>query len=93
MADTVTGTVLDDTGEPLIGATVGLKGNPSVVTATNFDGVFTLKVPDLKTAVLNVTYIGYTPEEVAVRGHEKVTITMKSATTALEEVVVVGYGQ
>ncbi|WP_301346687.1 carboxypeptidase-like regulatory domain-containing protein, partial [uncultured Muribaculum sp.] len=48
-ADTVRGTVVDDTGEPLIGATIALKGG-SAATASDIDGNYSLQVPDLKTA-------------------------------------------
>jgi len=52
LADTVKGTVADDTGEPLIGATVALKGNSKAVTVTDIDGNYSLVVPSLKDAIL-----------------------------------------
>ena len=91
-ADTVRGTVVDDTGEPLIGATIALKGG-SAATASDIDGNYSLQVPDLKTAVLKVSYVGYLPQEIKVNGRSTVDVTLQTNAEQLEEVVVVGYGQ
>ena len=91
-ADTVRGTVVDDTGEPLIGATIALKGG-SAATASDIDGNYSLQVPDLKTAVLKVSYVGYLPQEIKVNGRSTVDVTLQTNVEQLEEVVVVGYGQ
>lgn len=91
-ADTVRGTVVDDTGEPLIGATIALKGG-SAATASDIDGNYSLQVPDLKTAVLKVSYLGYLPQEIKVNGRSTVDVTLQTNAEQLEEVVVVGYGQ
>ena len=91
-ADTVRGTVVDDTGEPLIGATIALKGG-SAATASDIDGNYSLQVPDLKTAVLKVSYVGYLPQEIKVNGRSTVDVTLQINAEQLEEVVVVGYGQ
>lgn len=88
----VRGTVVDETGEALIGASVIEKG-ASVGVITDIDGNFVIVVKDPKTAVLTVSYIGYEPKEVAVDGKTDLQIQMTNNTTALEEVVVVGYGQ
>ncbi len=87
---TVTGTVVDESGEPLIGATVQQKGITNGV-ATDIDGNFSISVP--KNASLVVTYVGYTTQTVAVEGRTKITVTMKENAELLDEVVVVGYGQ
>ncbi len=92
-AHTVSGTVIDDTGEPLIGATVSLKGNPAIGTATDLDGNYTLQIPDGKNAVLVYSFIGMLPKEVKVEGKTKIDVTLVTNTAQLEEVVVVGYGQ
>lgn len=92
-ADTVKGTVTDDTGEPLIGATVALKGQKAIGTATDLDGRYTLNVPDSKKAVLVFSYIGTHPREVKVNGRATVDVILESNTAELDEVVVVGYGQ
>lgn len=91
-ADTVRGTVVDDTGEPLIGATIALKGG-SAATASDIDGNYSLQVPDLKTAVLKVSYVGHLPQEIKVNGRSTVDVTLQTNAEQLEEVVVVGYGQ
>ena len=85
----ISGTVLDDSGEPVIGANVVEKGTTNGII-TNADGKFTLNVG--ANAVLQVTYIGYVAQEVAVGNQQNVTITLSEDTQALEEVVVIGYG-
>ncbi len=86
---TVHGYVDDETGEPLIGATVMEKGT-SNGTATDINGNFTLNVaPD---ATLVVSYVGYDPLEVAVNGRTEIKVTMKENATMLAETVVIGYG-
>ncbi len=88
----VRGTVVDETGEALIGASVIEKGS-SMGVITDIDGNFVIIVKDPATAVLTVSYIGYDPKEVPVNGQTDLFIQMNNNTTALEEVVVVGYGQ
>ncbi|MCC8120244.1 MAG: TonB-dependent receptor [Bacteroidales bacterium] len=88
----VRGTVTDTTGEPLIGASVIEKGKQTGVI-TDYDGNFVIVVQDPVTAVLTVSYIGYDPKEVKVEGRSVVDIVLSDNSTALEEVVVVGYGQ
>jgi len=88
---TVTGTVSDASDEPLIGASVVVKGQTSLGTVTDFDGNFTLKVPSEST-VLVVSYVGMTTKEIKVGKQRSFKITL-SDDTQLEEVVVVGYGQ
>lgn len=87
---TVTGTVQDEAGDPLIGATVQQKGSSNGI-ATDIDGNFKLNVP--RNATLVVSYVGYTTQSVAVDGRTSITITMKENSEVLDEVVVVGYGQ
>ena len=85
----VTGTVVDVAGVPVIGANVMVKGTTNG-TITDMDGKFTLEVPE--GAVLQVSYIGYTNQEVVVGKNTILTITLKEDTQSLDEVVVVGYG-
>ncbi len=92
-ADTVKGTVTDDTGEPLIGATVVVKGKPAMGTATDFDGNYVLQVPDSKKDVLVFSYIGMMPKEVRINGKSVLNVSLDANTAQLDEVVVVGYGQ
>ena len=86
---TVHGYVDDELGEPLIGATVMEKGT-SNGTATDIDGKFTITVDS--NATLVVSYIGYDPIEVAVKGQTDIKVTMKENATTLAETVVIGYG-
>ncbi|MDE6400933.1 MAG: carboxypeptidase-like regulatory domain-containing protein, partial [Muribaculaceae bacterium] len=88
---TVTGLVKDETGEPLIGATVQEKGNTINGTPTDIDGQFTLKVKSSK-AVLIVSYVGMETTEVPLNGRTDIEIVMKENSEILDEVVVVGYG-
>lgn len=89
---TVTGKVLDSNDEPLIGAAIVLKNNTSVGTVADFDGNFTLVVPD-KDAVLTISYLGMTPQDVKVNGRKVIVVNLREDSEMLEEVVVVGYGQ
>ncbi len=88
----VKGKVLDANNEPLIGAAVVLKSKSTVGTVADFDGNFTLEVPD-KNAVLTVSYLGMTPQDVKVNGRNMVVVILREDSEMLEEVVVVGYGQ
>ena len=86
----VSGLVVDQDGEPLIGATVRVK-NTQTATVTNVDGNFELSVPS--NATLVVSYIGYKDREIAVRGRVDLgEIQLESDDHSLEQVVVVGYG-
>lgn len=87
---TVKGTVYDQTGEPLIGATVMQKGTKNG-TATDIDGNFTLSVPS--NAKLTVSYVGYETQEISVDGRTVIEVTLKDNADVLSELVVVGYGQ
>ena len=85
----ITGTIVDASGIPVIGANVMVKGT-STGTITDMDGRFTLDVP--KDAILEVSYIGYSTQTVKVGGQNSLSIMLKEDTQALDEVVVVGYG-
>ena len=86
----VSGQVVDQEGEPLIGATVKLKGAQTGVI-TDFDGKFTIDAPSNGTLV--VSYVGYKDREIAVRGRAIIEqIQLESDAMMLEQVVVVGYG-
>ena len=87
---TVTGVVKDSAGEPVIGASVLEKGT-SNGTITDFDGNFSIQVSGDK-AVLQVSFVGYTPQEIAVGGKNFYNIVLQDDTKVLDEVVVVGYG-
>lgn len=85
----VHGIVIDEKGEPIIGATIIVKGQ-STGTVTDFDGNFNLEIP--KNATLVISYMGYTPQEIAVKDQKKLQIKLKEDTKTLDEVVVVGFG-
>ena len=87
---TVKGTVVDETGETVIGASVVEKGNPSNGVITDFDGQFTLTVP--KGKMLVVSYVGYISQEVEAVAGEELRITLREDSQSLDEVVVIGYG-
>ncbi|WP_323805943.1 TonB-dependent receptor [Bacteroides sp.] len=85
----VSGVVTDGTGETVIGASVLEKGTTNG-TITDLDGKFILTVNE--NAVLQISYVGYSTQEVPVKGKTSFNITLKEDSEMLEEVVVVGYG-
>lgn len=87
----VTGKVIDQSGETLIGATVREVGNVSNGTITDFNGEYAIQVTN-RNAQLLVQYVGYEDAKVEVNGKQKVDVVLKTSTETLEEVVVVGYG-
>ena len=87
---TVQGVVTDDTGEPLIGVNILAKG-AETGTITNFDGTYSLNVPE-GINVLVFSYTGYETVEIAIDGRTNIDVIMRSDTEILEEVVVIGYG-
>lgn len=86
---TVNGIINDESGMPVPGATIVLKGTTKS-TASDFDGKFQLQVPS--NGVLTVTFIGYTTVTEALNGRTKITIKLSPESQSLNEVVVVGYG-
>ena len=84
----VTGTVFDENGEAVVGASVVAKGT-TTGTVTDLDGKFSLSVPGSAQALV-VKYLGMQDQEVAVAAN--VLVTLRSASTGLDEIVVVGYG-
>ncbi|MDR2969322.1 MAG: TonB-dependent receptor [Tannerellaceae bacterium] len=86
----LTGTVYDENQVPVIGANIIEKGNPTNGTVTDIDGKFSLDVPN--NAVLQVTYIGYLSQEIAVKGQTSMPVVLMEDTRSLDEVVVIGYG-
>ena len=87
-AQGISGTVVDDQGEAVIGASIVEKGNPQNGTITDFDGKFTIKVNEGATIV--VSYIGYVTQEV--RATNNMRVVMKEDAQTLQDVVVIGYG-
>ena len=87
---TVTGTVKDATGEPMIGVSILVDGT-TIGGITDFDGNFTIKdVPEK--AILKITYIGFKDQKISVADKNSFNVTMEEDAASLDEVVVVGYG-
>ena len=84
----ITGTLTDAVGEPIIGATVLEKGNPSNGTITDINGKFSLSVHP--NAVISISYIGYITQNIKITNQTSLKVVMMDDTQALEEVVVVG---
>ncbi len=87
---TISGVILDEAGEPLIGATVRIKGSNTVVS-TDMDGNYTLETTEVN-PVVECKYIGYKPTEVKVNESDKVDFNMLPDTQTLNEVVVTALG-
>ena len=85
----VSGVVVDERGEPVIGVNISEKGTTNG-TITDMDGRFSFKVGN--NSSLLVSYIGYDGQEISVRGKNQFNITLKENSQALDEVVVIGYG-
>jgi iron complex outermembrane receptor protein len=85
----VSGTVVDVIGEPIIGASIAVKGT-TTGTVTDLDGNFQLTVTD--PAVLVISYIGYAMQEVQVAGKNVINVTLREDAQLLSELVVIGYG-
>ena len=90
----VTGTIVDENKEPVIGATVKLKGNAKIGIATDIDGKFSLDVPEteLKDGALVISYVGYETRRVPLNGRTIISTDLVPQANELNEVVVVGYG-
>ena len=86
---TISGQVLDEKSEPLIGATVNIEGTTNAVI-TDLEGKFTLKA--LPSEKIVISYLGYKPKTVAIGKNRKFNITLDPSVTEMDEVVVVGYG-
>ncbi|MBC7417807.1 MAG: SusC/RagA family TonB-linked outer membrane protein, partial [Pedobacter sp.] len=86
----ITGKVVDDSNLPLPGASVSVKGGKAV-TRTNQNGNFTIEVPS-ESSILLIKFLGMTSLEVNVANQTSVNVKMASSSSALDEVVVVGYG-
>lgn len=85
----ISGTVTDETGAPLPGATVRVKGT-TIGTVTNLEGKFSIEVE--ADAVLQISYLGYNLQEISLNGQSEIAVQLEPDATQLEELVVVGYG-
>ena len=88
-AKTVTGTVTDVSGEPIIGAKIRIKGT-TTGTITDIDGNFSIEAEPQ--SVIEVSYIGYLTQETVINNQKSIRFLLKEDTKTLDEVVVIGYG-
>ena len=88
-AKTVTGTVTDVSGEPIIGANIRIKGT-TTGTITDIDGNFSIKAEPQ--SVIEVSYIGYLTQETVINNQKSIRFLLKEDRKTLDEVVVIGYG-
>ena len=86
---TVKGTVVDEAGEPIIGATVQVQG-AKTGAITDFEGNFSVEAAS--NATLLISYVGYVTETVSVQGRNNIQVTLREDATSLNDVVVIGYG-
>ena len=87
---TISGTITDNNGETVIGATIVEKSNPTNGTITDIDGNFSLSVAP--NAELEISYVGFQPQTISISGRNTVNVILKEDVQTLDEVVVVGYG-
>lgn len=88
-AKTVTGTVTDVSGEPIIGANIRIKGT-TTGTITDIDGNFSIEAEPQ--SVIEVSYIGYLTQETVINNQKSIRFLLKEDRKTLDEVVVIGYG-
>lgn len=88
---TVTGSVVDEDGNPLPGVAIIEKTNPSNGVVSNSNGEFSIQVPN-QTAVLSISFLGYESQEIVVGDRRILTVIMKTAAQEMEDVVIVGFG-
>jgi TonB-linked SusC/RagA family outer membrane protein len=88
----IKGVVVDDTKEPLIGATVSIKGIKNSGVITDVNGQFSLSAPTDKHTLV-ISYIGYQTQEINIAGKSSIRVVMTDNNVKMDEVVVVGYGQ
>ncbi len=86
----VSGTITDDTGEALIGVNVLIKDSTGG-TVTDYDGTYTINAPSTE-SVLIFSYIGFSEQEVAIAGRNKIDLTLSESSEQLEEIVVTAFG-
>lgn len=87
----ITGKILDEFGEPIIGANVVEKGTTNG-TITDIDGNYALSVTNPDKAILQISFIGYTTREEAIKGRSSIDVKLEPSVVNLGEVVAIGYG-
>ncbi|MCI2227627.1 SusC/RagA family TonB-linked outer membrane protein [Polaribacter sp. MSW13] len=87
----ISGTITDEGGTPLYGATVLIKGT-RIATSTDFDGKYNIELTDAATTLV-ITYIGFKKQEIVINNRTKIDVQLKVEETDLDEIVVIGYGK
>ncbi|GGK45928.1 MULTISPECIES: SusC/RagA family TonB-linked outer membrane protein [Flavobacteriaceae] len=87
----VNGTITDTKGIPFPGATVTIKSNQSIGVQSDFDGNYSIEVPNEQT-VLVYSYLGFLTKEITVGNQKTINVTLQESAESLDEVVVIGYG-
>ena len=87
---TVTGTVIDALGEPMIGVTVQVEGT-SIGTVTDFEGNYTLRVPRPDANIV-FSFVGYDSQIIPLANRNRIDVTMAENVTLMDELIVIGYG-
>ncbi|WP_163514753.1 SusC/RagA family TonB-linked outer membrane protein [Gelidibacter japonicus] len=87
----VKGTITDNSGIPVPGATVMVKSDPSVGTQSDFDGNYSLEVPNNQT-ILVFSYLGFATKEIMVGSQTTINVSLQESAEDLDEIVIVGYG-
>lgn len=86
----ITGKITDESGNPLPGVNIQVEGT-TVGTISDVNGLYTINAPN-ENAILVFSFIGYNPQKITVGGQSKINIALAPSVTAMQEVVVVGYG-
>jgi len=86
----VSGTIVDRDGQPIPGVTILDLENNSNGAVTDFDGNFTINVPS--DGILSVSFIGYITQNISISGQTNLKVTLEENISALDEVVITGYG-
>ena len=87
----VSGNVIDQDGQPIPGVTILDQEDNSNGTVTDFDGAFTINIPSDGT--LSVSFIGYVTQSISVSGQTNLNVTLEENISALDEIVITGYGE
>lgn len=88
---TITGTIKDEKGEPLVGATITVKGAANVTAVSQADGTFRIAVPATAKRI-EVSYVGMIPQDISIENRNSVSVSLIVADNSLNEVVLIGYG-
>lgn len=88
----ITGKILDESGVPIPGVSIYLKGNSSIGTSSNFDGEFSIQVPEAKGNTLVFSYMGYSKKEIKLSGQTNLQVSLVPDAESLDEVVVTALG-